>query len=406
MSFIFSFLIQANLLLIVFWGAYYGFCRSSASLQIRRILLWAMAAGAFSLPLIPFSVSPRSDIQTVTERLRTIALPVSTVPAEQPVGTWLPIAGEQLRGYALMAYGGVAVVLILRFLVQWLSLFRMYRRSRTRYGADGTRLHVLPGAGASFSFFCWIFLYERDMEQDDLPYIIAHEAAHVRGWHSLDVCFGQVLTALCWFNPVAWMYGAETKRLTEYLADRQVLRQGVRRKDYQMRLLRSFAAAGHVQAGCHFNASELRSRIVMMNRSSDTGHYKMALVVFLLIFAGAPFSGVIGRSAASFGAEPVSPATSALQGIWMMRHPDKATPTYSYKLLNKDGTYLNLRSYDDRRTFTVMRQGTYRVIAPDLYVENLKEEFGEAVLWDVEIPITYTVADDRLHVSFRLGGQI
>lgn len=401
-----SYLLQVNLVLVLLFLAYRCLCVFTTFLQMRRVSLWMVRAGALLFPFVHVS---QQEALLASDMLGQLGTWTQAAVAFSPNMIQKGIEAVVVRGwwdYALVVYLTIAVLLLGYFVVQWVSLVSLYRKSRLEYWVDGTRLHILPGQGASFSFFHCIFLYEQELEEKELACVVAHEAAHVRGRHSADILLGQLLAIFCWFNPVAWMLQGETKRLMEFLADRRVLRDGCDRRRYQMQLLRTSCNGEVVAAGCNFNFSHLRSRIVMMNKPRSSRYRALVFVAFFSVFCGLPFTGFSDWLVVSAAHGGLGSATGELQGVWMMRHPDKETPTFSYKLLNKDGRYINLRSYDGGKTFSILRQGTYQVVAPQIYIEHLEQEFGQSVVGRVDIVMTYQVAGNRLHVSFKLGDRV
>ena len=76
--------------------------------------------------------------------------------------------------------------------------------------------------------------------------IIAHELAHVSRLDWAGLLLGRIVTALHWFNPLAWMLARQAHQLREEAADDAVLRSNVDRMDYAALLV---GAARHEARG-------------------------------------------------------------------------------------------------------------------------------------------------------------
>ncbi len=76
--------------------------------------------------------------------------------------------------------------------------------------------------------------------------IIAHELAHVSRLDWAGLLLGRIVTALHWFNPLAWMLARQAHQLREEAADDAVLRSDVDRMDYAALLV---GAARHEAQG-------------------------------------------------------------------------------------------------------------------------------------------------------------
>jgi len=67
--------------------------------------------------------------------------------------------------------------------------------------------------------------------------IIAHELAHVRGLDWAKLLLARIVTAIFWFNPLAWMLAREAHQLREETADDAVLASDVPGTDYAQLLV-------------------------------------------------------------------------------------------------------------------------------------------------------------------------
>jgi glycosyltransferase involved in cell wall biosynthesis len=60
------------------------------------------------------------------------------------------------------------------------------------------------------------------MTEQTLREVLIHEQAHVRGWHTLDILFSQLVCILFWWNPAAWLMRREVRMNLEFIADKDI----------------------------------------------------------------------------------------------------------------------------------------------------------------------------------------
>ena len=160
---------------------------------------------------------------------------------------------------------GVGVgVMFVRLIIQYASLLRMH--SRAKLFVDGNvRLYEVKEAIVPFSFGAAVYINPSQHEEVELKEIIRHEMVHVRQHHTVDVILSELLVVLCWFNPFAWLLRKAIRQNLEFIADRQVLVNGVDRTQYQYLLLK-VVGQRHFSMASHLNISALKNRIAMMNK--------------------------------------------------------------------------------------------------------------------------------------------
>ncbi len=142
-------------------------------------------------------------------------------------------------------------------------------------------LFRFPRPCSPFSFGPWIFIHPEGMDEQTLREVLIHEHAHVRGWHTLDILFSQLVCILFWWNPATWVMRREVRLNLEFISDAAVIGQQADKREYQYRLL-GFSTQTNVAAiANNFNVLPLKRRITMMNlrRTRRTGMIKYTLFV-------------------------------------------------------------------------------------------------------------------------------
>lgn len=244
----------------------------------RAYLLFSLFAGAM-LPFWP-ALAPA----TGTPVLAGLALPEITVGEAAVPGTGASFTIIQVLGWL---YGAGVALAFSRML---LGLGRLYWLGQTACR------ETLPGFGVlirseavsmPFSFFHWVFvpLDFHDNEPDQQA-ILAHELAHARDGHSVDVIFTEIFCIIFWFHPLAHWYRKSLREVHEYLADAHAAGQSGRRQ-YGLLLLQQAQIVRTVSFVHHFYQSPLKQRLIMLTKKSSAPvrglQYGLMLPVFLLL---------------------------------------------------------------------------------------------------------------------------
>ncbi|MFU8844779.1 MAG: TonB family protein [Bacteroidales bacterium] len=196
--------------------------------------------------------------------------------------------GEGFNWVGLLAavYLVPAVGFFLFFLYSNIRVLRMIRM-HTVVRADRSRIVVTDRNTLPFSWFGWVVVSQKDYNSPQFKSILAHEQAHIRQYHFLDLIMAELLVIIHWFNPAAWIYRSVIRDVHEYLADRGTINNGFKITEYQ-RLLASLT--GQVQAGVlsnNMNHSPIKNRLNMMTKtkSGKSEHVRLisALIASVLI---------------------------------------------------------------------------------------------------------------------------
>ena len=171
---------------------------------------------------------------------------------------------------------------IVRLLWQISSILRIKRKS-IEQSINGITVYQYPDEITPFSFFHWIFVHRESHSEDELSQILLHEQIHQIQGHSFDILLAELLCIFYWYNPLVWLLKKEMAINLECLADNGVLRQGINSREYQYHLLRLTNHETAVQIVSNFNVSQLKQRIIMMNKSKSPRN-KMAKILIVLPF--------------------------------------------------------------------------------------------------------------------------
>ena len=314
------YLIKLNLILALLCLLFQVLMHRDTFFGVRRLMLWGIYATAFLLPLCDVQALLTADTAAtdMAEAYASYVLPTIEVTAMR-VST---LGIEQSEPGCGMWFVGMMAIWAILYLIPvvwmtakllWQIAYIIYLRCTCK--PIGT-LFLYPRPCSPFSFGPWIFLYPDGMDEQTLREVLIHEQAHVRGWHTLDILFSQVVCILFWWNPAAWLMRREVRMNLEFIADKTVADYLMEMKNeesrfarneefkfspspegnsdssfftlhsslikaYQYRLLGFSLQKNVATIANNFNVLPLKRRIIMMNlrRTRRTGMVKYILFV-------------------------------------------------------------------------------------------------------------------------------
>ncbi|MFT3904510.1 MAG: TonB-dependent receptor plug domain-containing protein [Niabella sp.] len=180
--------------------------------------------------------------------------------------------------YVLAAFVVGSLVLLVLFCIKYYSFYKI-KKSAKVLSEDATKVYQVDMDITPFSFGNAIFINRHLHREDELKDIMRHEFVHVKQKHTVDMVWCELLCILNWYNPFAWLLKRSVRQNLEFIADDNVLQNGMDKKEYQYLLLkvmgnRQFAFANN------FNLQALKKRIAMMNSIKSA---KIHLIKFLFL---------------------------------------------------------------------------------------------------------------------------
>jgi len=247
------------------WNRFYLLCYSLCSFIIPFIDItpWVVKKGVDNSSFV--SVIPTLGNYAVYANGNTRLMPaVHRVTANQ----WL-----------LILFCTGVLVMLFRFVMQYRSLRRIRRQSVLLNQNDDVQLFQTAARVSPFSFGNAIYFNNSLHSAEELHKIIQHEFVHVKQKHSVDMLVGELLCIVNWFNPFAWLIRRAIRQNLEFIADNAVIENGLDKKEYQYLLLKVIGIPQY-SIGNHFNFSNLKKRITMMNKIKSA---KLHLTKFLFV---------------------------------------------------------------------------------------------------------------------------
>lgn len=273
----FVILLKINLVLLLFGATYYLVLRRLTFYTLNRIFLVFGILFSTVYPFInltDFFHNRMSEKAAFVPELNQKA--ADLVPSQFIALNWQLLT--------VLFYAGV-VLMALRLLMQFMSLYRMHKKSAPGHIANYP-VRLLEEPVSPFSFWQTVYVNPSLHQEKELTTILEHEKIHVKQWHSLDIILAELSVVFYWFNPGVWLMKKAVKENLEFITDEKILKKGVDRKTYQYSLLDVGNLTPSAAIVNNFNLSDLKKRIKMMNakRSSrlTLGRYLFALPILLV----------------------------------------------------------------------------------------------------------------------------
>jgi len=277
-----TYIIQVNLLLGIIYLGYIGLLKGLTFYFLNRA--YFLVGGLFAF-LYPFLDLKSLFVQRGLN-MGVVGEQISLYMMEPEVQQQLTLG----RLVEIVFMAG-AVLLLLKFVFQLLSLLRIHLNSRSdqwrTYLFRNVLIPIVP-----FSFLNKIYVNKDQHLDAELKDIFKHEDIHVKGLHSLDILLFEMILVCCWYNPFVWLMRRAIRQNLEFLTDQQVLDKGIDKQTYQYSLLNVSKKGTSVGLSNQFNFKLLKRRIMMMNkkRSSKIELSKYAFLLPVFLLTGAAFT--------------------------------------------------------------------------------------------------------------------
>ncbi|MBS1513274.1 MAG: M48 family metalloprotease [Bacteroidetes bacterium] len=275
MSVLLQYIFKLSLSLVVVYLFYQFVLRRLTFYQQNRWYLLGYTVLSFAIPLI--NISP-----VLQQHNWYGAGAVNWFPSIYDSGEMITAKDSHSINYTSWLVWIVLVGIVLmaaRLLLQFFSFRKMLRKAAPVV-ADGIRIYHINASIIPFSFGNAVFVNTQLHSEKELQEIISHEFVHVKQKHSIDILWAEILCLLNWYNPFAWLLKKSIRQNLEFIADSNVLENGMDKKSYQYLLLKVMGSHQYSIAA-PFNFSSLKQRIAMMNKTKSTKRQLLRLLFVL-----------------------------------------------------------------------------------------------------------------------------
>ena len=272
------YLLKLNFILSVSFAFYYWILRKETFYTGNR--MYALAAVIISVLL------PITDVSLFFRNHSTIFFLPTIIPTDIRVSG--DVHGLSIEDYVIGFVIAGIVLFSGRLFIQLISLWR-FKKQTTGSTLHGIRVRLFDEPENPFSFFRWIFINPTMFSEPELNEIIEHEQIHVRQYHTIDILLYEVLTIFCWYNPLVRLMKQHVKQNIEFIADREVLKAGHNKYNYQRSLLKANQPSEFSLLATGLNINSLPDRLAMMNKPASPPYRLINYVLLIPVCLGISF---------------------------------------------------------------------------------------------------------------------
>jgi beta-lactamase regulating signal transducer with metallopeptidase domain len=261
---------------MVFFIAFAVLFNRWKNFRFNRLYLLGSMIISFILPLITFTI--------VREVAPTFVYFESSGNEIYTATTVAPQNEFNIQQILLKIYFAGVAFFVARLLAGHLKAISILLKSREKQ-INGIPLYIYADEIHPFAFFNKVVVPETVIHGNAFHMILNHEMFHIRENHWLDNLTSELLCAVQWFNPFAWMMKGALKRNLEFQADHKVIASH-NAETYQMALVSMANTQGPGTFLTALNSSDLKTRIKMMKMKTENkfGVVRQLVVLPLLAF--------------------------------------------------------------------------------------------------------------------------
>lgn len=306
----------------LFFAVYQLAIRRESYLHFSRIYLLASVLLMVILPLIG-SILPMNLIHGANQP----PLPLITLPEVVITGGRLinPEQEQQFLGWASVGYLIITLAMLTGLMMSILRILRFYR-SVDRAEKLRNNIYLIPEAGSPFSFLGKIFVSPKYADHPSLESILIHENTHIRQRHGIDLIFLELFSCIFWFNPFFFLIKRAMREVHEYLADREVIREGKEPVAYQQLLFSEVSGNPQYIIANNFNLLTKKRIIMLLKKSSRAAAWRIGALVPLVLVAALSITLLQSEVTGQTVDQKAVPATPAVPAADMTVAPVPPVP--------------------------------------------------------------------------------
>jgi len=312
--FFLSFIIPCAITTAVLWICYRLFFGNSNRFQLNRYFLLSALIVALALPVIGHwmgQISPDTAIWKEELFGNTFMLKELVISAD---GTALTTSDPNIasntssQGFnfwhlALIIYIiGVGIASLL-FFYKLIKIIVLTIRS-PKEKLNGYTAVYTDGNHGSFSFLHFAYFPDKNVSSE----IVRHELSHIEHHHTYDILLTEVMMILQWFNPFIYLYKRDLQRTHEYIADSDVLAEGIDKEKYMYLILQQCTAVDFSNMSNNFSLKSTKKRIKMMTSNTKTKGIWWKLMAMIPVLAILLFANL--KTTAENAPSPIAEQTA------------------------------------------------------------------------------------------------
>ncbi len=258
----------------VLYACYHFFLRNEKFHSYNRFYLLSAMVLSLVLPLIkiPVNLSPDNNAS-------------SMIYAFTGTNETITVVSSDHKSYFNLVYFIYAIPVTIALIRLALSILHIVRiKNASSIETLGTvKLLYTPHPDAPFSFFSWLF-WSTNIDKDSVEgrQMLQHELHHIRGKHSLDLIFIEIVLAACWLNPFFYLYRKEIKTIQEFLADSHASAHSNTFVYAELLLLKAMGIRQQRLVNPFFH-NQIKRRILMLTSSKKPAYQKLRKFTAILL---------------------------------------------------------------------------------------------------------------------------
>jgi beta-lactamase regulating signal transducer with metallopeptidase domain len=279
----FEYLIKSTISLSLLYLLFKGFMQNDKTLALNRFLLLGILLFSAVTPLLNFQFFqtevPVKQVGIIREFISVPFFVAPEIPVAEP-SISQPVKNE--INYWMLIYGAVIFILIIRLFISVGKVLQLIRKAE-KQKLKNIVLAVVKEMIQPFTFLNHVVLSEKDLNENK-KIIVAHEQAHIKQLHAIDLAVCEFFTLLHFFNPLMWLLRRDLKLIHEYQADQAVLNKGIAAQKYQLLVLQKAVGERRFALANNFSQKPILKRIKMMKKNKKRlTQIKLLLFVPMLL---------------------------------------------------------------------------------------------------------------------------
>jgi len=263
--------LKASAVLSIVWLIYIVFLRNDTYFQVKRFYLLMGVWLSFLLPF--WHIYKVVQVHFIPNDM---AYPTVNIPVFEEKQEVSMLSLSNLSWLMLF----IAGVLLLKIILDLWHLFSLIQSGTKEQHKDFVLVTINKDI-SPFSFGKYVVINPANFTDDEYKMILHHELVHIKQKHWIDILVANILSALQWYNPVAWFYRKSIDENLEFIADAQAQAAGKTPAEYQYLLLKTGTRLTAPVLSTSFYKSNLKKRIIMLQKS-QTKRIKMLKISVLL----------------------------------------------------------------------------------------------------------------------------
>jgi beta-lactamase regulating signal transducer with metallopeptidase domain/biopolymer transport protein ExbD len=279
----FEYLIKSTISLSLLYLLFKAFMQNDKTLALNRFLLLGILFVSAIIPLLNFQFFQTEVPVKQVELIREfVAAPLFVAPEIQVADPSVSQPMKSEINYWMLIYGAAIFILVIRLFVSVGKVLQLIRKAE-KQKLRNIVLAVVKEMIQPFTFLNHVVLSEKDLNENK-KIIVAHEQAHIKQLHAIDLAVCEVFTLLHFFNPLMWLLRRDLKLNHEYLADQAVLNKGIDAQKYQLLVLQKAVGERRFALANNFYQKPILKRIKMMKKNKKRWtQIKLILFVPILL---------------------------------------------------------------------------------------------------------------------------